>query len=454
MSLRDPNISPDPTQNPDLKSWLASANDPATDFPLQNLPLCTFAGDEGRYALGMAVGDAVIDLDMLAHSGAFGTDDVAKHIHDAIHHGFANVLLRQPDTSRALRERVQDFMLEKHAGQQMKRLRDKAVRPISERTLQVPCVMRNYTDFYASVHHATNVGSMFRPENPLLPNYKHVPIGYHGRASSIVVSGRDVRRPMGQTKPDDAAAPVFGPCKRLDYELEVGCVISEGNEIGSPIGIDDAPNHIAGLCLVNDWSARDMQAWEYQPLGPFLAKNFATSVSPFIVPLDALRPFRVPGPARAAADPEPLAYLRSSEDWGFDINLEVSLQSAQMRERGMSPLVMSRGNLREMFWTFPQMIAHHTSNGCNLISGDLLACGTVSGPSRESRGCMLELTWDGNGPDGKPKPRRAIDLPTGEKRTFLEDGDEVIFRGWCEREGFRRIGFGECRGRVLPAGAK
>ncbi len=445
----------DPTLNPDLKSWLSSANDPATDFPLQNLPLCSFAGEQGRPTIGIAVGDCVVDVDMLMHAGALGDDDAARGLHDAVHSGVSNFVLASPVLRRVLRERVQDFMLDKHAGQQGRRLRDKAVIPrAGVARFNVPCIMRNYTDFYASIDHARTVGSMFRPDNPLLPNYKHVPIGYHGRASTIVPSGVTVRRPLGQTKPDDAAAPAFGPTKRLDYELEVGCVIGEGNAIGEPIGINDAPGHIAGLCLVNDWSARDVQAWEYQPLGPFLAKNFATTVSLFIVPMDALAPFRVPTPARPAGDPAPLPYLLGEGDWSLDITLEVLIQSAQMRERGLSPLSISRTSFANMYWSLPQLVTHHTSNGCNLLPGDLLASGTVSGPGADERGCLLERTWDGTGPDGKPKPRKAIELPSGEKRLFLEDGDEVIFRGWCERSGFRRIGFGECRGTVTPAKAQ
>lgn len=320
-----------------------------------------------------------------------------------------------------------------------------------------PCVIRNYTDFYASIHHASTVGAMFRPDNPLLPNYKHVPIGYHGRASSIVVSGTDIRRPRGQQSPPDdnpAAGPSFGPCKLLDYELEIGAFIGPGNTLGEPISIANARDHIFGLCLLNDWSARDIQKWEYQPLGPFLAKNFASTISPYIVTLEALEPFRAPGFSRGPTDPAPLPYLNDEQDraaGGFDITLEVFLQSADMLKRGLSPIRLSRGSFKDMFWSFSQMIAHHTSNGCNLQPGDLLGSGTVSGPTPESRGCLLELTWDGIGADGKPKPRRPIELPSGEKRVFLADGDTVIFKAFCEREGFRRIGFGECRGTILPA---
>jgi fumarylacetoacetase len=308
--------------------------------------------------------------------------------------------------------------------------------------LLLPMRVGDYTDFYASIHHATNVGSMFRPDSPLLPNYKWVPIGYHGRASSIVPSGTAVRRPAGQTRDDASAPPRFGPSRRLDYELEVGAVVAGGNAMGDAIPIDRAEDRVAGLCLVNDWSARDIQTWEYQPLGPFLAKSFATSVSPWIVTLDALAPFRVPAAERASGDPAPLPHLNDEADraqGGFDIGLEVLLSTERMRAAGLPPVRVSEGNFSTMYWTVAQLVAHHTSNGCNLRPGDLIASGTVSGPSKESRGCLLERTWRGTEP---------LVLPTGEERRFLEDGDEVIMRAACAHEGRRRIGFGECRGTV------
>jgi fumarylacetoacetase len=307
----------------------------------------------------------------------------------------------------------------------------------------LPAQIGDYTDFYASVYHATNVGRLFRPENPLLPNYKYVPIGYHGRASSIVVSGAEIRRPSGQTKPADAAEPVFGPTRALDYELEVGFFVGAGNELGTAVPLSEAESHIFGLCLVNDWSARDVQAWEYQPLGPFLAKNFATTISPWVVTMDALRPFRVPGFGRAEGDPAPLGYLDAAQDrtrGGFDVTLEVWLRTARMRE----PVRVSRGNLRDLYWTLGQMLTHHASNGCNLQPGDLMASGTVSGATEDSLGCLLEMTRRGAQP---------LELSDAETRKFLEDGDEVILRGYCEREGVARIGFGECRGRVVGSGA-
>jgi fumarylacetoacetase len=309
--------------------------------------------------------------------------------------------------------------------------------------LVLPVQIGDYTDFYASLHHAMNVGSMLRPENPLLPNYKYVPIGYHGRASSIVVSDTPVRRPSGQARDDPNAPPRFGPSRRLDYEIEIGAYVARGNPLGEPIPISRAGDHLWGMCLVNDWSARDIQSWEYQPLGPFLAKNFATSVSAWVVTFDALAPFRAQSAPRAAGDPAPLPYLTDESDsrsGGFDVTVEVWLRSAKMRERGEAPTRLSRSRFADMYWTLAQLVAHHTSNGCNLQTGDLLASGTISGATKESRGCLLELTSRGTEP---------LELPSGERRAFLEDGDEVIMRGYCEREGFRRIGFGECRGQVI-----
>jgi fumarylacetoacetase len=315
----------------------------------------------------------------------------------------------------------------------------------AEAVMLMPAEIGDYTDFYASIFHATNVGTMLRPDNPLLPNYKYVPVGYHGRASSIVASGTAIRRPAGQSKPESVMEPLFGPSRRLDYELEVGFFVGPGNRHGQPIPIADVESHLFGLCLVNDWSARDLQAWEYQPLGPFLAKSFATTVSPWVVTFEALEPFRVPALIRPDGDPEPLPYLedaRQRERGGIDLRLEVSLASERMRAAKFPPFVCSRNSLRHLYWTPGQLLTHHASNGCNMQPGDLLASGTVSGPTRESRGCLLELAWRGEQP---------ITLPTGETRTFLEDGDEVIFRGWCEREGWVRIGTGECRGVTLPA---
>lgn len=449
----------DPTLDPNLRSWVESANDPATDFPIQNLPLGMFINKEDELKVGVAIGDRVVDLDMLVHSGTFdavaqANEELFDIVHHAVHHAAPQIMLERPESWTPVRRALQQWLTDGPVGgQQSRRLREKACVPMSDVQIVEPCAFGSYTDFYASIHHASNVGSMFRPDNALLPNYKHVPIGYHGRATSIVVSGTEIRRPKGQLGiPEGKSQPDFGPCKRLDYELELGCVIGGGNHLGDPVSIDEAHKLMFGFVLVNDWSARDMQAWEYQPLGPFLAKNFATSVSPWIVTRDVLEPFRIPGPARTSADPEPLPYLQAKDrNWGLDIQLEVLLSSAKMRAAGTAPMRISRGNLNTMFWTFPQMIAHHTSNGCNMMPGDLIASGTISGPEADSRGCMLELSWVGNGADGKPLPRKPIALPTGETRTFLEDGDEVIMRGWCEKPGLRRIGFGDCRGVIVPA---
>jgi fumarylacetoacetase len=310
----------------------------------------------------------------------------------------------------------------------------------------LPVAVGDYTDFYASIFHATNVGKLFRPDNPLLPNYKYIPLGYHGRASSLVPSAAEIRRPCGQTRDGDAP-PKFAPTQSLDYELEVGFFVSSGSKLGEIIPIAEAEEHIFGICLLNDWSARDIQAWEYQPLGPFLGKSFATSLSPWFVTMEALAPFRTAAFARPEGDPTPLPYLLDQTDQnhgGLDLQLEVSLLSSRMREQGMAPVILGRSNFKDMYWTMAQMLAHHASNGCNLRAGDLLASGTVSGADKTACGSLLELTSRGKDP---------VTLPTGEQRKFLEDGDEVILRGFCEREGFRRIGLGSCTGVILPATA-
>ncbi|MBU3728762.1 MAG: fumarylacetoacetase, partial [Phycisphaerales bacterium] len=309
-------------------------------------------------------------------------------------------------------------------------------------SMRVPCRIGDYTDFYASLHHATNVGSMFRPDNPLLPNWKHVPIGYHGRASSIVATGTPVHRPLGQTVAQDSGPPNFGPSRLMDYELEMGAIIGVGNDLGVPIPVANAASHVYGFVIVNDWSARDVQKWEYQPLGPFLAKNFATTVSGWVVSMDALEPYRVPLPARAAGDPQPLPYLVVAGDFLLDVHLEVAIASAGMRASGAAPTVVSRGRFTDMYWSIAQMVAHHASGGCNLQPGDMLASGTISGSVPESRGCLLERTWRGTQP---------ITLGDGSERRFLQDGDEVIMRAWAEAPGKPRISFGDCRGVVLPA---
>ena len=414
----------DETHHPGLASWVESANDSTSDFPIQNLPFGVFrrAGSDEMARVGVAIGDQIFDL---AAADLIRADSLNGLM--ALGNAAANELRRE--ISRMLRADAEPT--------------PSLIVPMAEAEMFLPAHIGDYTDFYASIAHATNVGTMMRPDNPLLPNYKWVPIGYHGRASSIVVSGTPIRRPHGQTRDGAEGAPSFGSTKRLDYELEIGAFVAEGNAMGEPITLGDAEDHLFGLCLVNDWSARDIQTWEYQPLGPFLAKSFATTISPWVVTRAALEPFRIPSFVRVDGDPAPLPYLLSENDrnaGGFDISLEVRLSSAVMRERGVEPMVVSRGKFAHMYWTIAQMLTHHTSNGCNLRPGDLLASGTVSGPEKESRGCLLERTWRGAEP---------LSLPTGETRAFLQDADEVTMSGFCAAAGARRIGFGSCVGRVF-----
>ncbi len=430
----------DDTHDPSLTSWVASAQRDGTDFPIQNLPFGVFRQPDrdDMPRVGVAIGDQILDIPAARRSELLGGP--AARAAEACDAAALNDLMALGRTDwRALRQAV-SLLLRTGSSH-----REDLLIPQASAEMLRPADVGDYTDFYASVHHATNVGSMFRPDNPLLPNYKHVPIGYHGRASSIVPSGTTIRRPQGQLKDAAADAPTFGPAKLLDYELEVGCFVGPGNALGRPIPIDRAEEHMFGLCLVNDWSARDIQTWEYQPLGPFLAKNFATTVSPWVVTLDALEPFRAPAYQRPPEDPRPLPYLAGRDDearGGFDLTLEVWLRTRAMRAAGAEPVRLTRGRFADMYWTLAQMVAHHTSNGCNLEPGDLIASGTVSGTTKESRGSMLELSWRGTEP---------VQLPGGESRKFLQDGDEVIMRGFCERPGTRRIGFGECRGEVLAA---
>jgi fumarylacetoacetase len=427
----------DDTHDPRLRSWIESANPPASDFPIQNLPFGVFRrkGSNDRPRIGVAIGDQIVDLARCRERGALS--GLPETLQQACDGSILNPLMALGAASSALRGRLVDLL---RAGAPNEAA---FLVAMHDAELLMPVDVRGYTDFYASVFHATNVGRLFRPDNPLLPNYKHVPIAYHGRTSSIVVSGTPVRRPWGQTKGPDEQAPAFRPSQRLDYEAEVAAVIGRGNPLGEPIGIDDAEAHVFGFCLLNDWSARDIQAWEYQPLGPFLGKNFATSLSPWIVTLDALAPFRCPPFARPETDPQPLPYLTRTNDsnTGFDITIEVYLRSAQMRNENLPALRLSRGSFADMYWAVGQMVTHHTSGGCNLLPGDLIASGTVSGLRDDSYGCLLEITAGS----------RAIELPTGEKRLFLADGDEIIFHGFCERPGYARIGFGTCTGMISPA---
>jgi len=436
----------DGTHDAALRSWVESANDPASDFPVQNLPLGVFRyRGEGPPRVGCAIGDQVLDLAACAERGLLR--GMPSEVEDACRGTSLNGLMALEARVRGtLRHRLSHLLRAEGGFVTARPEAPNVLVPRGDAEMQLPATVGDYTDFYASVFHATNVGKMLRPDNPLLPNYKWVPIGYHGRASSLVVSGTPVRRPSGQTEPPAGGPPGFGPSRHLDYELEVGAFLGPGNALGRTIPLAEAEGHLFGLCLVNDWSARDLQKWEYQPLGPFLAKSFATSISPWVVTIEALAPFRAPAFARPADDPRPLPYLADEENdarGGIDLRLEVLLSTKAMRERGLPPFPVSRSSLRDLYWTLAQMVAHHASNGCNLRPGDLIASGTVSGEAKEARGCLLERTWRGAEP---------IALPGGEERRFLEDGDEVILRGHCEREGFARIGFGECRGVVIGAG--
>jgi fumarylacetoacetase len=431
------------THDPALQSWVTSANAADGDFPIQNLPFAVFrrAGSGEAWRIGVAIGDRVLDLAAAEARGVF-----AGQAAEAARAGTGASLnpLMALDAAKwsALRLALSRLL---RAGSDAEPTLQPCLIPQAEAEYTLPATIGDYTDFYTSIHHATRVGRLFRPDNPLLPNYKWVPIGYHGRSSSIGVSGQAFARPFGQTLPPGADTPRFGPSRRLDYELELGAFIGSGNEIGKPIPIDEADAHVFGLCLLNDWSARDLQAWEYQPLGPFLSKSFATTISPWIVTLEALAPYRVPW-QRPDDDPRPLPYLESAANrasGAFDIQLQVLIETARMREAGGPPVPLSRTSFRHAYWTIAQMVAHHTVNGCNLRPGDLLGSGTQSGPTPEEAGSLLELTGGG---------KQAVALPNGESRTFLEDGDSVLMRAWCEKPGAARIGFGELTGRVLPAG--
>ncbi len=429
----------DASHDPSRRSWVESANRPGTDFPLQNLPLGVFRRAVGETArVGVAIGDQVLDLAALQGRGLLeGTELFLAACAAAT---LNPLMALAPAHRAALRRQVSRLLgVGGDTGAAACLVPQRSVE------LLLPAQVGDYTDFYASLSHATNVGSMFRPDNPLLPNYKWMPIGYHGRASSLVPSGTLIRRPTGQSKAPDAAEPRVGPSRLLDYELEVGAWIGGENGLGTSVPLGEAEDRLFGISLLNDWSARDLQAWEYQPLGPFLAKNFASTVSPWIVTREALEPFRVPAVERPATDPALLPYLDHPDDrarGGIALTLEVALSSSRMRADGIAPHRVSRAEFRKMYWTLAQMVTHHASTGCNLRPGDLLGSGTVSGPTPGERGCLLELTWRGQEP---------LTLPSGERRSFLEDGDEVVMTGWCEREGAVRIGLGECRGCVTAA---
>ena len=438
------------THEVQLKSWLASANATDAEFPIQNLPFGVFRlktdNAQTPFIGCVAIGDQVLNLSAATNAGLFSRAAASAAL--AAAQPSLNALMAMgPPAWTALRKALSDMLREGSATQGLARA---CLIPMDKVVMGLPAQIGDYTDFFASIHHAKNVGKLFRPDNPLLPNYKNLPIAYHGRASSIRVSGLDIKRPNGQTVTGQTvtaaeADPTFGPSKRLDYELELGIWIGSGNSMGQPIKITDASEHIFGLCLLNDWSARDVQAWEYQPLGPFLAKNFATTVSPWIITMEALAPFRCALDKRPEGDPQPLPYLADSDDQlsgGLDIHLDVHLQSRLMRESGLPPQRLSSGNAKYLYWTIAQMVTHHTAGGCNLNSGDLFGSGTVSGPELGQEGCLLELTLGG---------KQSIALPNNEIRRFLEDGDSVSFQARCQRPGFRSIGFGECNGTVTSA---
>ncbi|WP_336957848.1 fumarylacetoacetase [Sphingobium aquiterrae] len=426
----------DETHDPALTSWVDSAQG-HRDFPVQNLPFGIFSPAGGHARIGVAIGDMILDLAACADEGLLPTAVV-----DAAGGATLNALFALPVEDRvALRWRLSIMLSD--AG--FRAHVEGHLHPASDCTLHLPAQIGDYTDFYVGIHHATNIGMLLRPDNPLLPNYKYVPIGYHGRASSIRPSGVPVVRPHGQRKAPDADAPTVGPSARLDYELELGVWIGQGNALGTPIPIAEAPRHIAGFCLLNDWSARDFQAWEYQPLGPFLAKNFHSTISPWVVTAEAMAPFRIAQPKRPEGDPAPLSYLTNADDQAHGalaVSLEVYLSTAAMREQGLAPHRLSRGPASNMYWTVHQIVTHHASNGCNLNPGDLLGTGTISAPTADGYGSLMELTGAGKAP---------ITLPSGETRTFLEDGDEVILRASTAARGYVSIGFGECRAIVEPA---
>jgi len=427
-------MSADQWNDPRLESWLPVASE--SDFPVQNLPFGAFVR-EGKQRLGVAIGELILDLHETAEAGLLdGACDRAL-----VQAPVLNRLLGAGrPVWRALRERLSALLREGGDGGLRALNVDRFFVKQRDARMAVPMTIGDYVDFYSSLEHATNLGKLFRPDSdPLLPNWRWIPIGYHGRSSTVVIDETPIVRPNGQRKPPSAEMPVFGPSVRLDIELEMGFVTGPGNMLGVPIGTGEARDRIFGLALVNDWSARDIQAWEYQPLGPFLGKSFATTVSPWIVTLDALEPFRMQGPLQ---EPAPLEYLRVSEPWAYDVHLAVDLQTARMRENGTAPATVSQTNFKHMYWNMAQQLAHVTVNGTSIRAGDLYASGTISGSEPDSLGSFIELTWNG---------QRAIALPGGETRTFLQDGDEVTLRGWCEKAGARRIGFGQARGTIVPA---
>jgi fumarylacetoacetase len=435
----------DATHDPGLVSWVSSANSRDTDFPIQNLPFGIFGRDSnapGR--VGVAVGEMIVDMTAVHAEGLLeGDAEIAGR--ECTRSSLNDLMALGQRYRVALRSQLSDLLRAGSIASRIPGIQERILVKASDVTMRPPARIGGYTDFYASVYHASNVGALFRPDNPLLPNYKWVPIGYHGRASSIIVSGTPVTRPSGQMKAPDSAAPTFGPTRSLDYEAELGLYVARGNSLAQPVPIDEAESHLFGVCLLNDWSARDVQSWEYQPLGPFLSKDFATTISPWVVTMEALEPFRAPPFQRPSGDPSPLPYLTQKRDIdrvGLDITLEVWVSSREMREKKLPAVRLSQSSTRELYWTPGQLLAHHTCNGCNLQPGDLLATGTVSGPTPDALGCLLEITKRGATP---------LTLPSGERRAFLEDGDEVTLRGYCARDGAATIGLGECKGEVQGA---
>ena len=437
----NPHAQLDATHDPALRSWVASANDGATDFPIQNLPYARArrAGTDEPWRIVVAIGDQALDL-AAAVRATEHTEAQAAALAPLARGDLNAFMSRGPADWQLVRASLSRALA---AGSPAEAALAPCLIAQSALEFSLPCTIGDYTDFYTGIHHATTVGKLFRPDNPLLPNYQWVPIGYHGRASSIGVSGQTIRRPVGQTMPPGSTTPQFGPCKRLDYELELGLIVGTANALGEPVSMDAAESHLFGVVLLNDWSARDVQAWEYQPLGPFLAKNFATTVSPWTVTMAALAPFRKPF-SRPEGDPQPLPYLDSAANraaGAIDIALEVQLETSAMASAGEPPVTLSTSRWPEAaYWTAAQLVAHHTVGGCNLQAGDLLGTGTLSGPSPDQAGSLLELSMGGKTP---------ITLPNGEQRTFLADGDRVVLRGRCTAPGAVGLGFGECSGRIV-----
>lgn len=428
------------THDPKAKSWLKSANAVDTPFPIQNLPFGVFRFPDNQRRIGVAIGNNILDLHAVIEAQSL--DPISIEVRNACGSQYLNDLMSLVPKSWSELRRSLFRLLHESASAYQQQQAQKFLIPQNTVSMEVPCQIGDYTDFYAGIYHAQNVGGLFRPENPLLPNYKWIPIAYHGRSSSIVISGTPISRPSGQIKPADSSSPIFGSSKRLDYELELGFYIGKGNALGKSIPIEQAEEHIFGVSLLNDWSARDIQSWEYQPLGPFLAKSFATTISPWIVTMEALAPFRCPAFPRASDDPKSLPYLHSDSDQkngGFDISLEVTLSTSEMRANKSAPFTTCHTSSKNLYWTPAQCVAHHTSNGCNLRPGDLLGSGTISGPTKEEVGSLLEYTRGGSCP---------ISLPNGQQRTFPETGDEIIMQGWCHSPKFISIGFGECCSRI------